>query len=258
MRTSDVTDQRARTVAAKLSLPHQGFILGRPRLRALVERVRGGGVVCLVAGPGYGKTAFIVDLLSSADGRAVYFSVDVGDRDPVRFLTYLGTGLDMKPSERPVTQSLGWSAPEGIDGAALELAAELVDFMSAHAGETTLVAIDDFHLVDASPQVTSALELVIRGLPPGWTLLLSSRRPAPLHLDGVGLGGRLVNLRARELRLTPREVAAWASQNWAVTLQPSEARALWRLTEGWPAALVLLGQRLLSNGVDVTRKDIVG
>ncbi len=65
-------------------------------------------------------------------------------------------------------------------------------------------------------------------------------------------------LKGRELRLTPREVAAWARQNWAVQLQPSEARALWRVTEGWPAALVLLGQHLLSRGADVTRKDIVG
>lgn len=258
MRASDVTEQRARAVAAKLSLPHQGFILGRPRLRALVERLRGGGVVCLVAGPGYGKTAFIVDLLSSADCRTVYFSVDEGDRDPVRFLTYLGAGLGMEPSDRPEAQSLGWSAPEGTDAAALELAAELVDFMSAHAWETTLVAVDDFHLIDASPQVASTLELLVRGLPPGWTLLLSSRRRVPLDLDGVSLGGRLVNLQGRELRLTPREVAAWASQNWAVPLQPSEARALWRLTEGWPAALVLLGQRLLSRGADVSRKDIVG
>ena len=30
------------------------------------------------------------------------------------------------------------------------------------------------------------------------------------------------------------------------SLQSSDARALWRLTEGWPAALVLLGQHLLS------------
>ncbi len=58
-----------------------------------------------------------------------------------------------------------------------------------------------------------------------------------------------MSLQARELRLTPREVAAWAGQNWGVVIQPAEARVLWRLTEGWPAALVLLGQQLVSRGV---------
>ncbi len=97
---SELVDQRARAVAAKLSLPHQGFVLGRPRLRKSIEAVRGGGLVAVVAGPGCGKTAFMVDVLGSAKGRTVYFSLDEGDRDPVRFLTYLMAGLANEGWER--------------------------------------------------------------------------------------------------------------------------------------------------------------
>ena len=255
---SDIMEQHARTVAAKLSLPHMGFVLSRPRLAARMEPVRGGGLAYLIAGPGYGKTALIVDQLSSASGRTVYFSVDEGDSDPIRFLTYLMAGLGMKPADQPDVRSLDWSAPGGVDGAVLDLTARVVDFISQRAGEATLVAIDDFHLADSSPQVANALELIVRGLPPGWTVLISSRRPVPLRLDGVSLGGRFVELRARQLRLTPREVTAWAFHNWGVQLQSSEARALWRLTQGWPAALVLLGQRLLSGRTGITREDVVG
>jgi LuxR family maltose regulon positive regulatory protein len=255
---SDITEQRARTVAAKLSLPHMGFVLSRPRLAALMEPVRGGGLAYLVAGPGYGKTALIVDQLSSACGHTVYFSVDEGDSDPIRFLNYLMAGLGMGPADQPDPRSLDWSAPGGIEGAVLDVTARLIDFISQRAGQTTLIAIDDFHLADSSPQVANALELVVRGLPPGWTVLVASRRPIPLRLDGVRLGGRFVELHARDLRLTPREVTAWASHNWGVQLQSSEARALWRLTQGWPAALVLLGQRLVSGRAGITREDIVG
>jgi DNA-binding CsgD family transcriptional regulator/tetratricopeptide (TPR) repeat protein len=254
----DVTRQQSRATAAKLSLPHMGFVLGRARLHALVEPVRCGGVVTLVAGPGYGKTAFIVDLLSSTSGRTVYFSLDEGDRDPLRFLTYLMAGLDIEPCDPSTAASLDWSAPGGLDAAILELTAKVVESIGGQAGERTLVAIDDLHLVDASPQVSLALELVVRGLPPGWTVLLSSRRPLPLRLDGLKLGGRLVQVSGRQLRLTPSEVAAWAAKNWDVRLQPADARALWRLTQGWPAALVLLGQRLLSGNSPLTRTDIVG
>jgi LuxR family maltose regulon positive regulatory protein len=254
---SDVATQRARAVAAKLSLPHQGFILGRPRLRRLIEPVRGGGVVGLVAGPGCGKTAFIVDVLRSAEGRAVYFSLDEGDRDPVRFLTYLMAGLGMDGSTADLCDSAVWSADGAVEVATIDLIAHVMEFMSAGAGQTTLLAIDDFHLVDSSPQVVDALALIARGLPPAWTLLVSSRRPLPLDLEAVQLGGRSVTLQARDLRLTPGEVSAWAAQNWGLSLQPSEGRSLWRLSEGWPAALVLLGQQLVSRG-GATRADLGG
>jgi LuxR family maltose regulon positive regulatory protein len=255
--SSDIAAQRARAVAAKLSLPHQGFILDRPRLRRLIEPARGGGVVGLVAGPGCGKTAFIVDLLRSTEGRAVYFSLDEGDRDPIRFLTYLMAGLGVDGSSADVGDPGVWSADAAAEVAAMDLTAYLMDQMSADAGHAALLAIDDFHLVDSSPQVVNALSVIARGLPPAWTLVVSSRRPLPLDLEAVRLGGRTVVLQARDLRLTPREVSAWATQNWDLSLQPSEARSLWRLSEGWPAALVLLGQQLIAHG-GATRADLVG
>lgn len=253
---SDASEQRARAVAAKLSLPHMGFVHGRARLRARLEPVRNGGLVYLVAGPGYGKTAFIVDLLSSATGRTVYFSLDEGDRDPVRFLTYLMAGLGMEPPDVDDAASLEWQVPGAIEGPVLDLTARLVDFMSGLSGEQVFAAVDDFHLVDSSPQVVSALEFIIRGLPPGWTMILSSRRQLPLRLDGVSLGGRLVELQARHLRLTPGEVAAWAQHNWEVKLHAEETRALWRVTQGWPAALVLLGGRLRPGEPGTVCRDI--
>lgn len=255
---SDSGIQRARILAAKLSLPHQGFILGRRRLRTMVRPMLAGGVIYLVAGPGYGKTAFLVDLLSSSSGRSVYYSLDEGDRDPVRFLSYLMTGLGMEIPKSHSTVSLSWSEPGEGKEVALDMTAQLLDFMSRSKNGPTLVALDDLHLIDSSAEVVDVLELIARGLPPGWTLLLSSRRPMPFALDSVHLGGRLLQLQGRDLRLTPQEVAAWARQTWAVYLQSSDARALWRLTEGWPAALVLLGQHLLSQGGNVTRRDIVG
>lgn len=262
-RSSDMAEQRARAVAAKLSLPHQGFVLGRPRVRRLVEPVRAGGMVSLVAGPGYGKTAFIVDLLGSSQSHTLYFALDEGDRDPVRFLSYLAAGLAEAASGPSGAAALQWPkvAEAEVEAVAptdsMDLTAQLVDMIAAEAGRPTVVALDDFHLVDASPGVVEAVRLIVHGLPPGWIMLLSSRRPLPLGLDSLSLGGRFVAIQARDLRLTPSEVTAWAAQNWGFALQPTEARALWRLTEGWPAALVLLGQRLLSRGAAVTSRDIM-
>ena len=254
----EVTESQARAMAARMGLPHTGFLLDRARLRAAVEPVLGGGVLSLVAGPGCGKTAFIMDLLASARGRRVYLALDEGDRDPVRFLTYFMASIGAKPLDEARAPALDWPGPEGLDGAVTQLVERFVEAVGEQAHQPTLVAIDDLHQVDTSPTILLALELLLRGLPPGWTVVLSSRRPVPLRLDGLAMGGRLVRMNGRSLRLTPSEVGAWATKNWGTTLQPAEARALWRLTQGWPAALVLLGQRLLSAEGLVTRKDVVG
>ena len=59
-----------------------------------------------------------------------------------------------------------------------------MDHISGLAGQKTIVAIDDLHLVDSSPGVATVLNLLVRGLPPAWTLVLSSRRPLPLRSRG--------------------------------------------------------------------------
>lgn len=254
-----VANAQQRALAAKLSLPHQGFVLSRSRLLRRVERLHEGGVVLLVAGPGYGKTAFIVDLLSSSRARTIYYAADEGDRDPVRFLDYILAGLGAAGADHPEAISRDWTL--GVSNsdadAVLELTGAVIEQASRQAAIPTILAIDDLHVVESSAAVMEALGLVVRSLPPGWTALLSSRRKLALGLDDVSMGGRIVRLHGRDLRLTPREVAAWARQNWGVVLQPSEARALWRVSEGWPAALVLLGQHLLSRRARIDHEDVI-
>ncbi len=253
----DIAEQRVRALAAKLSLPHMGFIKPRPRLRSLLDPVRAGGVVTLVAGPGYGKTALIVDLLNSSPGNTVYVAVDEGDGDPMRFLTYLMVGIGMNPPRLNEPADIGWDVLTESDARLLDRTAALIDHISGLAGQTTVIAIDDLHLAGSSHGVVTILDLLVRSLPPAWTIVLSSRRPLPLKFPKLTLGGRVVHIQGRELRLTPSEVGAWAWQNWEVQLTSSEARALWRLTQGWPAALVLLGRRLFARGAVVRRRDLV-
>jgi DNA-binding CsgD family transcriptional regulator/tetratricopeptide (TPR) repeat protein len=254
----EVTEDQARAITARLGLPQIGFLLERKRLRAAVEPIWAGGVLSLMAGPGCGKTAFIMDLLASADGRSVFLALDEGDRDPARFLTYLAGSLGVRTADTMRAHTLDWPGPEGMDDCFTGLLQSVVEAVREQAGVKTFVAVDDLHFVDESPTVVLAIELLIRKLPPCWTLILSSRRSLPHRLEGLTVGGKHIRLNSRSLRLTPSEVVAWAAKNWDASLKSADARALWRLTQGWPAALVLLGQRLLSAGSPVTRSDVAG
>ena len=199
-----MTEQRARTLAAKLSLPHQGLRPG-PSAPARAGRTGAGrGRGLHGCGAGYGKTAFIVDLLSSTSGRTVYYSVDER-RSRSGPLSHLSDGRLWAwsiPAGRPYRPWAGRSRG-GTMGPSSTLPPRLVDFMSDQAGQATLVAIDDLHLIDSSPHGGERSRADRSGPAPGWTILLSSRRRVPLRVDGVTLGDGWCELRGRELRLTP-------------------------------------------------------
>ena len=175
-----------------------------PAAACAVEPVRGGGVVCLVAGPGYGKTAFIVDLLSSAGGRTVYFSVDEGDRDPVRFLSYLMAGPGhgaVRSAGRSVSGLVGL---RGNRWASWSSRPRLVDFISARPGRRRSSPSMTFTWSTRLPGGEHA-GAARAGLAPRLdrALVVAASRAARSRRSEPGRQTR-ANLQGRELRLTPQ------------------------------------------------------
>lgn len=242
----------------KLNVPRQGHLLPRPRLRAAVRSLWGGGVATLVAGPGYGKTATLADILCAASPYAVYVALDEDDSDPVRLLSLLAEGLEQ------VSPGLGSSALRaaqagaGQSGLVSELEAALEGELRAYEGPRVVLGLDDVHMVESSARAVETLGWLVRCLPADWLLVLSSRRRLPLDLHTLRSAGRLVEIGVRRLRLTPTEVGDWARSAWGVGLSLSDARAIWRVSEGWPVALVLMGQHLGRGGVLPTRERLLG
>ncbi|MCL5735321.1 MAG: tetratricopeptide repeat protein, partial [Actinobacteria bacterium] len=245
-------------LTTKLIVPHQGYVLPRPRLRTFIGGLRQGGLVSVIAGPGYGKTAFLADALSSCSGPSAYCGLDEGDKDPARFLEYL---IQACAVAHP---GLGDSARGRLDECldvrreALHVVAALMADMASYSGVPTSIALDDVHCVDDSEPVVAALSFLVDGLPPGWTLLCASRRRLPFALGDMRQMGRLAEVDLRRLRLTPSEVEEWARKGWGGELSRAEARTLWRLTEGWPVALVLLGQKLQDGGRLRVKDELAG
>ena len=167
-------------------------------------------------------------------------------------------GLGMERLRPAPEEGSLWSAAGATESSVMELTADLMDAISADSGCSTLLAIDDFHLVDSSPHVVDAVGLIARGLPPGWTLLVSSRRPLPFDLEAVSLGGRSRRRWRRETCGSPRARSAPGPRSTGISpWSPRKRGPFGVLSEGWPAGLVLLGQQLVSRG-RVTRGDLVG
>jgi len=231
--------------------------LPRPRLHKLLGAIPRGGVVSVVAGPGYGKTALLSQALAQIDLPSAYLTLDPGDQDPARFLHFLLAAIAF------AHPGVGEAAKERLEECrdpereVLSVVAVLLAEVAAGASAPTTLAFDDLHSIEDSEPVIAALEFLLDGLPDSWTVLIASRHRLPFSLDHHRRRDRVIDIDVRRLRLTPREVAEWARMLWELHLDLPDARALWKLTQGWPVALVLMGRRLRDSPRATLRADVL-
>ena len=124
-----------------------------------------------------------------------------------------------------------WVAPGEIGGAA-----------AARRRAPALVIVDG-----AESLARDAAEALVRSLPAGSTLALSSRGEPPLPLARLRAEGRLLELGPDDLALTRRETQSLL-RHAGVLLPGPEAAELERRTEGWAAGLHLAALSLRSGG----------
>src|SRR5512132_4321920 len=225
-------------LATKLHVPRPrpGF-LSRPRL---LERLAEGvaGDLALVCAPaGFGKTALLADWARRSQRPVAWLSLDPGDNDPARFWRHVAAALDrVCPGiAEQIAPLLSPSAPPSFEGLVTALINEL-----AAQPEQVLLVLDDYHLVDAQP-VHASVGFLLEHRPPGLRLLLASRADPPLPLARLRARGQLAELRAAELRFTPKEAAAVLREAVGPDLPLPDAAvgALTTRTEGWAAGLQL-------------------
>src|SRR5215467_13893909 len=157
-------------LATKLYLPPlRRKVVSRSRL---FERLDAGlyGKLTLISAPaGFGKTTLLSAWLARCERQAAWLSLDAGDNDPARFLTYLVAAV----------QTI--SSP-------------------------FVLILDDYHVLDAQP-VDQALTYLVEHLPPQMHLVIATREDPPLPLARLRARGQLTEMRAADLRFTPTEAA---------------------------------------------------
>ncbi|HYN87634.1 MAG TPA: hypothetical protein VER55_03855, partial [Ardenticatenaceae bacterium] len=150
-------------LATKLySPPPQPRIVLRPRL---IERLNEGlhRRLTLVSAPaGFGKTTLLGGWLAGCGRPAAWLSLEEGDSDPARFLSYLVAALRTIAPEigEGVLGALRSPQPPPVESVLTALLNE-VDTMP----DDFVLVLDDYHVIDASA-VDDALAFLIEHLPP--------------------------------------------------------------------------------------------
>jgi LuxR family maltose regulon positive regulatory protein len=223
-------------LATKLYIPRlRPQVVSRPRL---IERLNEGlhrKLILISAPAGFGKTTLVSEWLAGCERPAAWLSLDEGENDPIRFLTYLVAALQMIAATigegvLGVLQSPQPPPPEAI------LTALLNDLTTI--SDQFVLVLDDYHVIDAKP-VDQALTFLLEHLPPHLHLVIATREDPPLPLARLRVGGQLTELRTTDLRFTHAEATGFLNQVMGLTLSAQDIAALETRTEGWIAGLQL-------------------
>src|SRR5918997_1065298 len=216
--------------------PPQPRVVLRPRL---VGRLNEGALhrkLTLVCAPaGFGKTTLLGEWVAVCERPAAWLSLDEGDNDPTRFLSYLVAALQsIAPNiGEGVLSVLQSPQPPPIESILTALLNE-IDTIE----DDFVLVLDDYHVIDAG-SVDYALSFVLEHLPPRMHLVIATREDPHLPLARLRGRGQLSEVRADELRFTPDEAAEFLNEVMGLSLSEEDIAALETRTEGWIAGLQL-------------------
>jgi LuxR family maltose regulon positive regulatory protein len=208
--------------------------IARPRLTQQLDQGSERKLTLLSAPAGFGKTTLLSSWIKQRHLAVAWLSLDAGDNDPGRFLSYVIAALETRHAGIGETAALLLQSPQRSLESVVTL---LINALSTRPDAMTLV-LDDYHVVDAPP-VHSALTFLLDHAPPQLHLILATRGDPPLPLARLRARGELTELRAAELRFTTHEASAFLNQAMALYLAPEQIAALEERTEGWIAGLQL-------------------
>ncbi len=244
-------------LATKLYIPPpRAKIVLRPRL---IERLNEGlfsghKLTVISASAGFGKTTLVSEWVASCGQPVAWLSLDEGDNDPTRFLTYLVAALQtIAPNiGARVLGALQSPQPPPIESILTALLNEITTIP-----HNFIFVLDDYHIIDSKP-VDNALAFLLEHLPLQMHLVITTREDPQFPLARLRARGQLTELRAADLRFTPTEASEFLNQAMSLQLTAEDIAALETRTEGWItglqlAALALQGSHSVQGRPDTSR-----
>ncbi len=204
----------------------------------LIERLNEGlrGKLTLISAPaGFGKTTLISEWVAGSDRLTAWLSLDEGDNDLIRFLTYFVAALQtIAPTMGELMLGVLQSPQPPPSETMLTALLNEISTIS----HNFIFVLDDYHVIDATP-VDHALTFLLDHLPQQMHLVITTRDDPQLPVARLRARGHLTELRATDLRFTVSEAAEFLNQVMHLSLSAADVAILESRTEGWIAGLQL-------------------
>jgi ATP/maltotriose-dependent transcriptional regulator MalT/DNA-binding SARP family transcriptional activator len=229
----------------KLLPPRLGRrVLPRPRL---VERIRGfldQPATIVYADAGCGKTTLVTEFVRSSGLPFVWYQIDPTDLDLAVFFGYLSHGIrQLQPGFGDVvlrfiaeTENLATKTDQLVDVFINEVV-ERID-------QKTILVIDDYHQVDSSEPIASAVDRIFQYIPDVLHVVITSRTMPNLSVSRLRSKGLIGVVDRKDLLFTPTEVQKLFAETFRQRLAPDQVHQFYEKTDGWVTGLQLIQQSL--------------
>lgn len=231
-------------LATKFFVPHPGpNLVHRQRLLdRLDESVQRGNHLTLISTPaGYGKTTLLGEWFQASHYSKTWLTLDEGDNDPVRFLTYLVYAL------REITPGFGKTLLTDTGSLQTQISnMQLTSLLNElfELPDKSLIILDDYHCI-IKQTIHDAVSNLIEHSPLHVHFVISSRADPPLPISRLRARGQVTALRQNDLQFTLDEAAEFLTKNPAFNLSREDISALTNRTEGWAAGLQMASASLV-------------
>ena len=168
-------------LATKLYIPTtRAKVVIRSRLvEQLNDGLSSGRKLTIISAPaGFGKTTLVSEWVVNCGRPTAWVSLDEGDNDPARFLTYLITAL----------QTIAPNIGEGVLGVLQSPQLPPIEsILTALLNEITtisdnfIIVLDDYHVVDVKP-IGNIITFLLDHIPPQMQLVITTREDPNLPL----------------------------------------------------------------------------
>jgi ATP/maltotriose-dependent transcriptional regulator MalT len=223
--------------------PRENFV-HRPRLIKRLNEQANYKLSLISAPAGFGKTTLVSEWIANSKIQTAWFSLNEGDNDPTRFITYLVAAV------QKIDPSVGISTLELLHSPRKQpMETVLTEFLNEinTIKNNFVLVLDDYHTND-STVVDNAILFLLEHLPAQMHLMITTREDPQFPLSRMRARAQLNEIRAKDLRFTFSETAGFFKQVMGLDLSEKNIHTLEMRTEGWIAGLQLAALSIQGRG----------
>lgn len=214
--------------------PHRQIVDRVALTQRIDDSIKANHRLILISAPaGFGKSTLLSQWAAQTQSQVAWYSLDEGDNDRTRFLTYLIASLQtLQPDIGETALRMQQSPqPPPLE----EVLINLINDMLVWDNDVSIV-LDDYHLI-TDGDIHRTMEFMLDHIPPRIHFIVSSRTEPPFSLARLRVRNAFTEVNETDLRFQDDEASAYLNRVMELNLSPEEIGVLEKRTEGWIAGL---------------------